>query len=292
MSAKIFTAAFALAIGLSTSAFAQQGANPRRAMNGNGAPGANRPIERLVANGQNNGNGAQDAAGQLRGGVGANQFGNRLNPLDLLPQSRTSGPSGLNINDQGEAIATTPTGDYLRGTSRVIASTGEAVKNVSEAAINGEVAKKLYIDNNYKATEVYWEKKRLWAENSAYQRGTPLSADQLRQIAADAAPDRLSVLQLQPLTGEINWPAALLRPEFANLRSKVEEVFENRTVSNTGVGSTAESAVARLTDTMQDNLKAQIDDLTPNEYVAAKGFLRSLEYETRFMPGVEGVAQR
>jgi hypothetical protein len=43
---------------------------------------------------------------------------------------------------------------------------------------------------------------------------------------------------------------------------------------------------------MQERLRSQIDELTPNEYVGAKNFLRSLAYEARFMPGVEGVARR
>jgi hypothetical protein len=188
--------------------------------------------------------------------------------------------------------SSTAAGDYLQGKSSVIASTGEAVRNISESAINGEVAKKLFLENNYDAADTYWEKRRLWTENRTHYRGDPLSAEQLRQIASDAAPDRLSVLQLQPATGEINWPAALLRPEFAGLRGKVERAFENRTISNTGVGSTTEVTVARLTNTMQGSLKARINDMTANEYIAAKGFLRSLAYESRFVPGVEGVASR
>jgi hypothetical protein len=99
-------------------------------------------------------------------------------------------------------------------------------------------------------------------------------------------------LQLSPTNGQINWPAGLLRPEYDALRSTVEELFANRTPSNSGVGSTTEVAVSRITSVMQDDLKAQIRQMTANEYIAAKNFLRSLAYEARFMPGAENVARR
>ena len=180
----------------------------------------------------------------------------------------------------------------MRGAASIIRSTGEAVRNGSEAAVNLEVAKSQYLKNNYDAAKTFWEKRLLWAENSVLRRGSPLSSEQLRQMARDAAPDRLSVLQLSPTTGEINWPAGLLRPEFDGFRERAERIFANRTISNSGVGSTSEVAVSRLTSDMEEDLRAQIDVMTPSEYIASKSFLRSLAYEARFMPGVEGVAER
>jgi hypothetical protein len=82
----------------------------------------------------------------------------------------------------------------------------------------------------------------------------------------------------------------LLRPEYNELRSALEDVFANRTPSNSGVGSSTEVAATRITAVIQDDLKSQIREMTPNEYIAAKNFLRSLAYEARFMPGAEQVA--
>jgi hypothetical protein len=189
-------------------------------------------------------------------------------------------------------LSSTAAGDFMRGSAAGIRAIGEAVRNGSEAAVNLEAAKKAYIENNYEAAQTYWEKRRLWAENAAYFRGNPLSQERLRQLARDAAPSRLSAVQLSPTTGEVNWPAALLRPEFDSFRAKIEQVLAQRTVSNSGVGSSTETAITKLTNSMQGSLKAQIDEMTPNEYVVAKSFLRSLAHETRFMPGVEGIARR
>jgi hypothetical protein len=207
--------------------------------------------------------------------------------------------SGLSVTAMGQVgfygydyrpRAATPIGDALIGSGELVRGIGEAVRNGSEAAINIEQAKSQYLKNNYDASKTFWDKRLLWVENSAYHRGRPLSSEQLRQIARDAAPRRLGILQLSPATGEINWPAGLLRPEYNELRSVLEDVFANRTPSNSGVGSSTEVAATRITAVMQDDLKSQIREMTPNEYIAAKNFLRSLAYEARFMPGAEQVA--
>jgi hypothetical protein len=177
----------------------------------------------------------------------------------------------------------------LRGSGELVRSVGEAVRNGSEAAVNIEAAKSQYLKNNYDASKTFWDKRLLWTENSAYHRGQPLSSEQLRQIARDAAPQRLGLMQLSQ-QGVINWPAGLLRPEYDALRGRLEALFANRTVSDSGVGSRLEVAVTRITSAMQQDLKTQISEMTANEYIAAKNFLRSLAYEARFMPGAEQVA--
>ncbi|MEX2141624.1 MAG: hypothetical protein WD894_20330 [Pirellulales bacterium] len=188
--------------------------------------------------------------------------------------------------------SSTALGDALHGGSQVIRSTGEAVRNGSVAAVNLERAKSQYLRNNYEATKIFWEKRLLYKEKSAQLRGQPLTSDQIRKIARDAAPDRLNTLQLSPTTGAINWPEALMRPEFDKLRPEVEKIFVNRTVANSGSGSSSETAIARLTKAMHQDLKAQINVMSTNEYMVARSFLRSLAYEARFVPGLEGVAQR
>jgi hypothetical protein len=277
MNRKLLTAGFVLAAGVASLASAQVGANDNAA-----AIGANRPAQRR-------GDGINERL--MRNRARNEELSNTL--AQRAPFSAHDGWGDYGYYHSYRP-ASTAMGDVMRGAAEGIRATGEAVRNGSEAAVNLGVAKKLYIENDYQAAETYFEKRRLWAENNAYMRGAPLSQEQLRQIARDAAPERLSILQLHPMTGDINWPAALLRPEFEQARMAVEDVFTNRTVSNTGMGSTTESAVARLTRNMQARLLSQLrdDELTTNEYLAAKSFLRSLAHETRFIPGVEGIAQR
>ena len=58
-------------------------------------------------------------------------------------------------------------GDAARGAAAIIRSTGEAVRNESEAVINIETAKSQYLRNNYDAAKTFWDKRRPWTENSA-----------------------------------------------------------------------------------------------------------------------------
>jgi hypothetical protein len=188
--------------------------------------------------------------------------------------------------------SSTALGDAFRGGSEVIRSAGEAIRNGSVAVVNIEQAKSQYLRNNYDAAKVYWEKRLLWRERTAELRGQPLTSEQIRKIARDAAPDRLTTVQLSPASGQINWPEPLRRPEFDKLRPELEKIFANRTIANSGVGSSSEASVARLTKAMRQDLKTQIHEMTTTEYIVARDFLRSLAYEARFVPGLEGVAQR
>ena len=183
-------------------------------------------------------------------------------------------------------------GDALRGSSELIRSGGEAARNGAISAVYAQQARTQYLRNNYEASKTFWEKRLLWKEKSAEFRGPPLTSEQIRWMARDLAPDRLSTFQLSPTTGEISWPAALLHPEFDALRSQVEKAFAERTIANSGVGSTSESQIARLTKAIEHDLKAQKAGMPINEYVFAKSFLRSLVYEARSVPGLENVAQR
>jgi hypothetical protein len=186
----------------------------------------------------------------------------------------------------------TALGDALRGTSEVIKSSGEAARNGAISAVYAQQAHSQSLRNNYEASKVFWEKRLLWKQKSAELRGTPLTSEQIRAMARDLAPERLSSFQLSPTTNEIRWPAALARPEFDELRLQMEMVFGARTIANSGVGSTSESQITRLAKAMQNDLRLHKDDMPLNEYVFAKNFLRSLVYEARFVPGLEDVAQR
>jgi hypothetical protein len=275
MNAKIVSAALALTFGL---AVATEAAD---------APQQNNKGE-LQFNGANPAP-ANDSARRDRRSAARDLLG--VNVGSFAPFS-SNGYDNFDTFGYGYHHSSTAGGDYLRGSAQVISATGEAVKDVSEALVNREVARDLAIDNSYKFVETYWDTRRLWKDERNYERGQPLSSDQLVQISRDAAPDRLSPRDLNPTTNEISWPAALRRTEFAPLRALVQDKFSGRTVSNTGMGSETEAAITHLAKAMQAELQAQLPTMTTNEYIVAKSFLRSLPYETRFMPAVEGLASR
>jgi hypothetical protein len=284
MNAKVFSAALVLSLGLVVAIEAADA--PGAEARGNNAGNAQTNNE-LQFNGANL---DANAARQNRDRSAARELLS-VNVGSFAPFA-SNGYDNFDTFGYGYHHSSTAGGDYLRGGAQVISATGQAVKNLSEAMVNAQVARDLSIDNNYKYAETYWKGRRMWKDERNYERGQPLSTDQLVQISRAAAPERLTPRELNPNNNDINWPAALRRPEFDTLRALVQAKFDGRTVSNTGIGSETEAAVTRLAKAMQAELQAQLPTMTTNEYIVAKSFLRSLPYETRFMPAIEGLASR
>lgn len=282
MNAKVFSAALALSFGLVAAIEAADA--PQADARGNNAANAQNNNELQFNGADFNASGARQDRSAARELLGVN--------VGSFAPFASNGYDDFDTFGYGYHHSSTAGGDYLRGGAQVISATGQAVKNLSEAMVNAQVARDLSIDNNYKYAETYWKGRRMWKDERNYERGQPLSADQLVQISRAAAPERLTRHELNPNNNNINWPAALRRPEFDTLRALVQDKFDGRTVSNTGIGSETEGAVTRLAKAMQAELQAQLPTMTTNEYIVAKSFLRSLPYETRFMPAIEGLASK
>jgi hypothetical protein len=108
------------------------------------------------------------------------------------------------------------------------------------------------------------------------------SHEALAKAAVDELPPRLAADDVDPLTGRINWRAALLANEFAADRAALEEQFAMRASSGLPVDSTTRiQAVVRQ---MGDALRLNIDSIPADDYMAARKFLGSLELETHHHP--------
>jgi hypothetical protein len=163
-----------------------------------------------------------------------------------------------------------------RGYGDVVRSYGMANLLNSEAAKNYEQARRDYIENRLKAAQAYFE---LRSYNESYrrnQRSAPLSMDQYVRLARQLAPDRLSVSQLDPFTGTVNWPLALRRPEYAEFRERIERLFQSRAQGTALV----HGQIAKAVEEFALVLKADIDTFKQPEYIQAKNFLDSLAYES------------
>lgn len=165
-----------------------------------------------------------------------------------------------------------------RGMADVIRSAGAANLMNSAAANNYEDARKKYIENRLQATETYFEMKRVNREYRDANRPAPPTQDQLIRLSRSRLPDRLGPASLDPLTGRIRWPMALLAEPFAPHRQMLEAIFQERAV-NGYITPDQYLAVRQETDAMMDQLRAIISQLTPNQSVAGRRFLESLAYE-------------
>jgi hypothetical protein len=168
-----------------------------------------------------------------------------------------------------------------RGFADVVRSAGAANLMNSEAAKNYEDARKKYIENRLQATETYFEMRRANQESRAALRPRPLSTEQYVRLARQQAPERLSVSQLDPLSGTIGWPRVLMADRYKEDRELLQTLFKERA---RGVAHNYEE-IREACDALLAKLKADTAKIGANDFIRAKNFVDSLSYEVRLAQG-------
>jgi hypothetical protein len=168
-----------------------------------------------------------------------------------------------------------------RGFADVVRSAGAANLMNSMASKNFEDARQKYIENRLQSTETFFEMRRVNREARDANRPRPLSTEQYVRLARLQAPDRLSVSQLDPLTGQITWPSVLMIDAFQENRETIERLFRERAGGvNTfpEIDEACQALVAKVR--MSTNLFPQ-----PNDFIRARNFAESLAFELRVAEG-------
>lgn len=182
----------------------------------------------------------------------------------------------------GYGASTAPQG-YMDGMSQVIRSRGAASVDYSQARINNQQAASSYLDNQQKWFDYYHQRKDRGKQMMAAQAAEQKAAAQ-RYVAHEKSgfPPRLTASQLDPVTGQINWPEALKADMFADSRKKIEDLASVMHVAGSTVDFDKEFHDAA--HEMLSQLKTTVRDTPTFEYVAARQFLESLAFEGRYLP--------
>jgi len=171
----------------------------------------------------------------------------------------------------------TADGNFLFGVSQVIRSEGDYNLQTSQGMINFEIARSKYIENVNKWTQAYFQMREA---NQAFQiqarERNRHSAESLAQAAASDLPRQLSSDDLDPVTGRITWPEALLDEQYAPLRADLEEQFGLRAWTSGSAGTAAR--IHDDTRSMLSILRNNIDRIPANDFIAARKFIDSLDY--------------
>ena len=173
---------------------------------------------------------------------------------------------------------------YQRGFADVVRSAGEANLMNSLAAQNLEVARAQDIENRVKWTEAYYEMRRANRAYRASKRSPRLSHEEIVRIARQGLPRRLTSAELDPITGEVNWPVVLREQQYADEREKLERLFGKRAEA-TSISQEGHKDIKANTDELLAALKKNISQYKPNDWLGAKKFVESLAYEVRFPAG-------
>jgi len=231
------------------------------------------PLKQIPGNGEMNG---QFAGDQSSNG----SFFDDGSGLSGGSSYASGGGGGVVTAAQGAAM----------GIADGIRSIGEANKNTAAAEVLHERARSQDITNEYQGVQTYFQVRQLNRQQRAFERGPIPTQDDLIRYSQSRVPERLSLAALDRNSGAIHWPAALMRPEFDEHRSELDQIFQGRSIYNSGLGSESyvetQDASARMLTTLQDLVR----DMDPTVYLQARKFITGLGYEGRFVVGQEPVA--
>ncbi len=178
-------------------------------------------------------------------------------------------------------------GGIYDGQANVIRSEGMYNQMTSQAAINlqkanqeNEKARALHLENQQKIHEERLKRTREAKVRQSEERVENMAARERQQEFIDAhKPQPLAGSQLDPSTGQINWPSPLRTSDFDDFRKAVEALFETQTK----YGSTSDLTIqiVRKVGEMKDLLRKQILNMPMPEYSESRKFLDSLAASAR-----------
>ena len=162
----------------------------------------------------------------------------------------------------GEEAAVRAQGDFLRDQGRFLESWSEAYRRYQDGErtrIENERKFDEYTRDHRMAVTLTWRERRV-------------KATQPRRVSSKAL----------TAEGAIVWPDLLLRPEFAEGRQRMEQLFHERATSGSW-------ELPKLTAEIQataGELRSQLDELvlniSPVSHLRSAKFLRNLAYESTF----------
>lgn len=167
------------------------------------------------------------------------------------------------------------------GFANVVSARGQANLMNSEAAINVTQARSQEIDNKVKWSQSYQSMRLQHREYMKQMEGPRISDEEIARNARAGMPKRLGSAELDPLTGNINWPVLLREKDYTPLCKQVDKLFAER--ASAGAGSPdVYAALQKTTGQLLDLLTKNIDRYKVNDFTAARKFIESLAYESQF----------
>jgi hypothetical protein len=209
----------------------------------------------------------------------------------LVTPSHSFSAFGYGDYDYGYHASTYEEG-VLRGRAALAQGLGQANYYHSLAAINYQDARLKAIKNRQQAIDAYFYNQQANRAAREAKRLPRLSQEQYVALAQAQAPDRLSDQQYDRTFGRLDWPAAFNDYEFNAERDELDRAFAGRYPNDAGASSEFYANVRQLTSKLQTKLQSRIDVLDSAQYVAAKNFLLSLNYEAQQPVVVRALAVR
>jgi len=175
----------------------------------------------------------------------------------------------------------------LRGQAAVISSAGETVYYDSLASVNYAEAHKRAIENSVALTQAYYDRREIREEYNKKYGPKPFVGEARRKAIEYYQPKRLSAQEYDPKANRIAWPHILRQEQFEAIVSQIDETFSSRTPSNSGDGSSTHRTLLQLCNALNGILRENIANVTADQYITAREFIRSVELEGRMPASTE-----
>ncbi|MGE5191109.1 MAG: hypothetical protein ACM3U2_01320 [Deltaproteobacteria bacterium] len=161
------------------------------------------------------------------------------------------------------------------GYADMIRSEGYYNLTTAQGMVEAEKARNLLLQNRKEAYRAYWAGKEQRSAIDAQKRERSRhSAEALKVAGKSDAAQPLSTEVLNPVTGKIVWPKALLDSQYTAKRAEVEKLFELR--ARTSGGANSQTKIQVATSELAAQLKTNITKISSTDYVKARKFLDSL----------------
>jgi hypothetical protein len=179
--------------------------------------------------------------------------------------------------------ASTDTEGALRGWADYWRGIGELQYRLAVARINNEMAREHYLDNTQKGVRLWYDRRLLRRQALAATAAPRPTPEQIARYAREAAPRPLDDSQYDYTLGTLYWPPQLQNGLFAEQRARIDRLFAERAKrpQHSGQGTANYAGVREATEDMKQMLKSRVHEFTPMEYIAAKQFVSSVEFEAQ-----------
>jgi hypothetical protein len=174
---------------------------------------------------------------------------------------------------------------FMRGEAAVIQAQGNYELATSQASILFEQSRALNRENDLKQTQALLAQQDMWREGRQAEReyrDAQLEEGRAKLINRRATvlhqTYKLSPTELNMVTGEINWPAALQTAKYQRARERMQELFRQY-VSYGDPQPAVVAEITRGTNAMAKALRRDISKLPREDYFAAQKFLLGLKLE-------------
>jgi hypothetical protein len=168
-------------------------------------------------------------------------------------------------------------GSMMQGMASMMSAAGNYNLATSAAAVNTTQAIKQDIQNRQDATNAYFAIKETNRAATAAMRSPRLSEEQLVRMAAQAAPKPIDSTEFDSVSGRILWPKLLQADAFKQQRGTVEQLLLRQSQYGK-LGLAEHDQAGSAIEGMSDRLRDMINSVSPQDYIEAKNFLKSLMY--------------